>query len=167
MNDHKVEPPAPLGDEYKPAKIRAMMKPTSRILRIKLVDGGEGYHTAPEVIVKQKGVRRQCEAYAIINQRGQVSDIIVVNPGFGYGGEIRDGVDPIIPTVVIIPPKTSRQAKSDERVIKPAKAVAELEYEVYGVEILDGGSGYIFDEPPEVSLCLPAEDPDWCVVPAH
>ncbi|KAL3793872.1 hypothetical protein HJC23_002119 [Cyclotella cryptica] len=160
-----VEPPAPLGDEFKPAKIRAMMKPTSRILRINVVDGGEGYYTAPEVIVKQKGVRRQCEAYAVINQRGHVSDIIVVNPGFGYGGEIREGVDPIIPTVEIVPPKTSRKGKQDVRVIKPAKAVAELEYKVYGVEILDGGSGYILDEPPDLSLSLPAEDPDWFVVP--
>lgn len=158
-----MEPPAPLGDEYKPAKIRAMTKPTSRILRIKVVDGGEGYYTAPEVIVKQKGVRRQCEAYAVIDQRGRVSDIVVVNPGFGYG-EIREGVDPIIPTVDIIPPKTSRKGELTGRVIRPAKAVAELEYRVYGVEILDGGSGYILDQPPEVSLSLPAEDPDWCVV---
>jgi len=45
--------------------------------------------------------------------------------------------------------------------------VAELEYKVYGVEILDGGSGYILDEPPEVSLSLPTEDPDWCVVPTY
>lgn len=158
-----MEPPAPLGDEYKPAKIRAMMKPTSRILRINVVDGGEGYTVAPEVVVKQMGVRKQCEAYAIINQWGRVADIIVVDPGFGYGGPIRDGADPIVPMVEIIRKSTRRD--KNEKSIKSARAVAELEYKVYGVEILDGGSGYVFDEPPEVSLSLPEEDPDWFVVP--
>lgn len=157
-----VEAPAPLGDDYKPAKIRAVLKPTSRILRIEVVDGGEGYTVAPEVIVRQKGVARQCEAYAVINQLGKVTEIIVVNPGFGYGGQTRNGINPIVPTVEI---RRNRKGKSNEKVLKSAKAVAELEYKVSGVEILDGGSGYIFDEPPEVSLSLPEEDPDWFVAP--
>jgi hypothetical protein len=161
----KVEPPAPLGDDYKPAKIRATLKPTTRILRINVVDGGEGYLVAPDVIVKQKGVVRQCEAYAIINQKGRVSEIIVVNPGFGYGGPVRNGVDPITPTVEIKRRKSVRKDKSSDKAVKPAKAVAELEYKVTGVEVLDGGSGYVFDEPPEVSLSLPDEDPDWFVAP--
>lgn len=159
----KVEPPAPLGDEYKPAKIRAVLKPTSRILRMKVIDGGEGYTVAPEVVVRQKGVTRQCEAYAVINQVGRVVDIIVVNPGFGYGGPTRNGVDPILPIVEIKRRKSNR--KGNEKSLKSAKAVAELEYKVSGVEILDGGSGYVFDEPPEVSLSLPEEDPDWFVAP--
>jgi hypothetical protein len=159
----KVEPPAPLGDEYKPAKIRAVLKPTSRILRIKVIDSGEGYTVAPEVVVRQKGVARQCEAYAVINQVGRVTEIIVVNPGFGYGGPTRNGVDPILPTVEINRRKSNR--KGNEKSLKSAKAVAELEYKVNGVEILDGGSGYVFDEPPEVSLSLPEEDPDWFVAP--
>lgn len=161
----KVEPPAPLGDDYKPAKIRAILKPTTRILRINVVDGGEGYLVAPDVIVKQNGVVRQCEAYAIINQKGRVSEIIVVNPGFGYGGPVRNGVDPITPTVEIKRRKSVRNDKSSDKALKPAKAVAELEYKVTGVEVLDGGSGYVFDEPPEVSLSLPDEDPDWFVAP--
>ena len=160
----KVEPPAPLGDDYKPAQIRAVLKPTSRILRINVIDGGEGYTVAPDVIVKQKGVARPCEAYAVINQIGKVTQIIVVNPGFGYGGPIRNGVDPVVPTVEI-KRKSNRKEKSNEKTLRPAKALAELEYRVSGVEILDGGSGYVFDEPPEVSLSLPKEDPDWFVAP--
>ena len=160
-----VEPPAPLGDDYKPAKIRANLKPTSRILRINVIDGGEGYNVAPDVIVKQQGIVRQCEAYSVINQQGRVSDIIVVNPGYGYGGEVRKGVELIAPIVEIKRRKSAGRDKSYEKAFKPAKAVAELEYKVTGVEILDGGSGYIFDEPPEVSLSLPKEDPDWFVAP--
>lgn len=160
-----VEPPAPLGDDYRPAKIRAILKPTSRILCINVVDGGEGYIVAPEVIVRQKGVVRQCEAYAVINQHGKVSEVIVVNPGFGYGGQNRNGLDPIVPTVELKRRKSGRNEKSSEKALKSAKAVAELEYKVSGVEILSGGSGYVFDEPPEVSLSLPAEDPDWFVAP--
>eukprot|EP00956_Cyclotella_meneghiniana_P042188 scaffold248389_cov51-Cyclotella_meneghiniana.AAC.2 len=159
-----VEPPAPLGDDYKPAKIRAIFKPTTRILRINVVDGGEGYDVAPDVIVRQKGVVRQCEAYAVINQQKRVSEIIVVNPGYGYGGPIRNGV-PIVPIVEIKRRKSSRKDSPNEKALKSAKAVAELEYKVTGVEILDGGSGYIFDEPPEVMLSLPQNDPDWFVTP--
>jgi len=156
----KVEPPAPLGDDYKPAKIRALMKPTTRILRIKVVDGGEGYTVAPDVIIKPRGVARQCEACAIIDRKGSVSDIIVLNPGYGYGGE---ALESTMPTVEIREKKFSRQ-NSDGK-MRPAIAVAELEYKVVGVEILDGGSGYLFDEPPEVSLRLPKVDPDWFVTP--
>ena len=130
-----------------------------------MVDGGEGYTVAPEVIVRQKGVVRQCEAYAVINQQKRVSEIIVVNPGFGYGGQNRNGLDPVVPTVELKRRKSDRNDKSNEKALKSAKAVAELEYKVNGVEIISGGSGYVFDEPPEVSLSLPAEDPDWFVAP--
>ena len=126
----KVEPPAPLGDDYKPAKIRALMKPTSRILRINVLDGGEGYTTAPEVIVKQRGVARQCDACAIIDRKGSVSEIVVLNPGFGYGGQ---GSEPTIPTVEI---KARKSRKNPDVIVRPAVAMVELEYKVIGVEIL-------------------------------
>ena len=37
--------------------------------------------------------------------------------------------------------------------------------QVVGVEILDGGSGYLFDQPPKVALVLPQTDPDWFATP--
>lgn len=159
-----METPAPLGDDYIPAKIRANFKPTTRILRINVVDGGEGYNVAPDVIVRQQGVIRQCEAYAVINQQRRVSEIIVVNPGYGYGGSMRNGI-PIVPIVEIKRRKSSQKDSLNEKALKSAKAVAELEYKVTGVEVLDGGSGYIFNEPPEVMLSLPNNDPDWFVTP--
>ena len=159
-----METPAPLGDDYIPAKIRANFKPTTRILRINVVDGGEGYNVAPDVIVRQQGVIRQCEAYAVINQQRRVSEIIVVNPGYGYGGSMRNGI-PIVPIVEIKRRKSSQKDSPNEKALRSAKAEAELEYKVTGVEVLDGGSGYIFDEPPEVMLSLPNNDPDWFVTP--
>mmetsp|Transcript_24132 Transcript_24132/g.47964 ORF Transcript_24132/g.47964 Transcript_24132/m.47964 type:complete len:1128 (-) Transcript_24132:52-3435(-) len=165
-----IEPPAPLGDDYRPAKIQTIMKPTSRILRINVVDGGEGYPVAPDVIVKQSGVSRQCEAVAIIDRKGSVSEVIVLNPGFGYGGSTARG-QPTIPTVEFRERIFARQKKkksnngSSPKKVKPAKAVVELEYQVAGATILDGGSGYSFDSPPDVKISLPATDPDWFVAP--
>ena len=125
----RVEPPAPLGDEYKPAKIRAVMKPTTRVLRIDVIDGGSGYSVAPDVIVKQRGVSRQCDATAIIDREGRVSEIVVLNPGFGYGGQqARRGQEPVLPTVEIRERKLRQKISQKE--VKPAKAVAELEYKV-------------------------------------
>ena len=169
----KVEPPAPLGSGYKPAKIDAVMNPTTRVLRINVVDGGQGYTVAPDVIVKQSGVSRQVEATAIIDRRGCVSEIIVLNPGFGYGGSQRQGSEPTLPTVEIRERKlqskisNARQATSNNKEdFTPANAVAELEYKVSGIKIIDGGSGYLFDQPPEISVELPPIDPDWYAAPA-
>ncbi|KAL9188715.1 hypothetical protein ACHAXT_007093 [Thalassiosira profunda] len=163
----RVEPPAPLGDEYKPAEIRAIMKPTTRILRLNVTDGGEGYTVAPDVIVKQNGVARNCEATAIIDRKGSVSEIIVLNPGFGYGGrQTRQGEEPVLPTVEIRERRLSRQTAARKKVVRPAKAVPELEYQLTGVEIINGGSGYLFDQPPTISLDLPEVDPDWFAKPA-
>ena len=37
-----IDPPPSLGDEYKPAKLEPVMEQTSRILRIRVLDGGKG-----------------------------------------------------------------------------------------------------------------------------
>lgn len=188
----RVEAPAPLGDEYKAARLRAIIKPTSRILRINVIDGGQGYTVSPDVIVKQRGASRDCEACAIIDREGSVSEIILIDPGFGYGGQQnREGSEPTLPTIEIRERKSRQSNPGTE--VKPAKAVAELEYsvilfvfaiiifclilvcayllrinfrlQVVGVDILDGGSGYLFDQPPKVALVLPQTDPDWFATP--
>ena len=129
----RVEAPAPLGSEYKPAKIRAVTKPTTRILRINVIDGGQGYTVAPDVIVKQNGVSRPCDACAILGRNGSISEIVVLDPGFGYGGpQARKGLlDPPLPTVEIRERKLRRKGKgSSKNKLLPAKAIAELEYKV-------------------------------------
>lgn len=155
----RVEPPAPLGAEYKPAKLKSVMRSTTRILRINVIDGGQGYNLAPAVIVTQRGVSRQCEATATIDRKGSISEIIVLDPGFGYGRRKDRLGEPILPTIEIRE-RILRNKNSTKEVI-PAMAVPELEYEIVGVDIIDGGSGYIFDQPPEVSVNLPRVDPDW------
>jgi len=169
-----VESPPPLGDEYKPAKITVVTKPTTRILRIKVIDGGSGYTVSPEVIIKQprgsvSTISKQCETAAIIDRNGSVSEIIVLDPGYGYGGnQIRKGItDPVVPTVEIRERKSLRRKRNDKtkQEVVPAKAIVELEYKVVGVNIVEGGSGYLLDNPPKVLLNLPPEDPDWFATP--
>lgn len=161
----RIDPPAPLGDEYRPAKIHATMEPTSRILRIDVIDGGEGYTVAPDVIVKQSGVSCQCEAAAIIDRKGRVSEVVVLNPGLGYGGRPASR-NTVLPTVQFRQRNSRHMKKSNSSPkVKSAKAVVELEYRVTEVKILDGGGGYSFDSPPDVTISLPVTDPDWFVAP--
>jgi len=165
----RVEPPAPLGDEYKPANIQAVMKPTTRILRINVIDGGQGYTVPPEVVIKQRFATRQCEAAAIVDRKGRISEIIVLDPGFGYGDlQARQGLEPALPVVEIIEGRSRKNASkkgAKPAEVIPAKVEPELEYKVVGVDIIDGGSGYLFDEPPTVSVDLPKSDPDWFATP--
>jgi len=168
-----VESPPPLGDEYKPAKIIPITKPTTRILRIKVIDGGSGYTVSPEVIIKQprgsvSTISKQCETAAIIDRNGSVSEIIVLDPGYGYGGnQIRKGAEPVVPTVEIRERKSLRRKRNDriKQEVIPAKAIVELEYKIVGVNIVEGGSGYLLNNPPKVLLNLPKEDPDWFATP--
>jgi hypothetical protein len=143
-----ADPPPPLGDEYPEAVVVPTMRGTSRVLRITLLDGGEGYTSAPSVTVVQNGIRRACKAAALLDREGRVESIVVLDPGFGYGGLKRD-----VPPKVRIeaPPKTGRKAL----------AVAELEYGIAGLKILDGGNGYVSTEPPGIQVTPPEEVPDW------
>lgn len=150
----------PLGDRYRSARGRAIMRPTSRILRITVTDGGQGYTSAPTVTVAQQGYQRSCQASAILDREGRVTSIIVLDPGFGFGGQ--SGLDE--PYVRIEPPSRRprpTQAYADRPRI--ARAIAELEFEVAAVEVVDGGSGYVISEPPQVEISPPSMDPDWYI----
>ena len=159
----QVEPPAALGSEYKKAKINAVLKSTTRILRINVVDGGKGYTVAPAVIVNQGGASRQCEAAAVIDRHGSISEIIVLDPGFGYGRRKDEQGEPILPTIEIR--ERILRTRNSTKEVMPAIAVPELEYEIVGVDIIDGGNGYLFSQPPEISIKLPKKDPDWFALP--
>lgn len=154
-----VESPPPLGDKYRQAKVDAIMEPTSRVLSILVTEGGEGYTTAPEVTVIQSNglILRQCQATAILDREGSVDSIFVLDPGFGYGGGRRN----LPPKIVIEPPKQSKEQR--QRPGRGAKAYAQLEYKITGLQLIDGGNGFVVSEPPKVSIALPAEDPDWYI----
>lgn len=151
-----IESPPPLGDKYREAKVAPIMETTSRVLRITLTDGGEGYTSAPIVnVVQVNGIAlRQCQATAVLDRAGHVEFIVVLDPGYGYGGR----KEALPPRIIIDPPSRARgQVQQGRR----AKAYADLEYKIAGINILDGGSGFVSTEPPKVKITPPKEDPDW------
>ncbi|VEU35297.1 unnamed protein product [Pseudo-nitzschia multistriata] len=157
----EIEPPPALGSAYKCAKARPIMKTTSRVLRINVVDGGQGYWKTPEVYVSLPGAggasSRQCVAQAIIDREGHVESIVVLDPGHGYGRS----KNKTPPKVIIKPPESRGIAQS--RGNRPALAKAELEYEIVEIEIVEKGNGYVGTEPPLVTITPPEEEPDWYV----
>ena len=160
-----IDPPPALGDSFPGPVAVPQMKPTSRILRINVVDSGSGYTSPPAVSVKQGGFRRLCEACAILDREGHVESIVVLDPGYGYGLRGKK-----LPEVIIEQPKTEEKLSPRERKrmsheFRPAKAVAELEYEIVGIDLLDGGNGYSGSETPSISISPPQENPDWYYSP--
>ena len=151
-----ASPPA-LGGAYKTALGIPIMEQTSRVLRIQVVDGGEGYDTPPEVYVGLAS-NRQCSGCAILDRRGRVESVVVLDPGYGYG---RKGQPP---KVTIAAPRRKLQGDMEQAVTtRQAQAIAELEYEIVGIEVKKGGNGFPVTEPPKVTISPPKEDPDWFV----
>jgi len=161
----RVEPPPGLGSDFLPAKIVPRMKCTTRILRINVLDGGKGYTSIPSVQIYQDGIKIACEAAAILDRDGSVESVIVLNPGLGYGRTKKGKLIP--PEVVISPPRTRKKYndQTDQNDARQAKAVAELEFAIESLEIVEGGNGYIFTQPPQISIDPPADDPDWYLSP--
>ena len=156
------EPPA-LGGLYRRAKAEPVMVPTSRLLRIDLVDGGAGYTRPPVIIVTQGDVERVAKACTILNRNGEVESIVLLDPGYGYGGfgkYSRNGSVPPSVSVEAPLPRDSRKEKK-RKSTRRAKAVAVLEYEVVGVKVTNGGNGYSGSNLPTVSIAPPENDPDW------
>ena len=153
-----IDPPPALGSFYTPAMAEAVMAPTSRVLRIRVTDGGEGYTTPPEVIVSTSGSQRVCSACAVVDREGHVESIVVLDPGYGYG-KLRNKRQLVEPPRVTIAAPSGTSDKKGRR----ATAVAEMEYEIVGVEIIKGGNGYVNTEPPQITISEPIEDPDWFV----
>jgi Mitochondrial carrier protein len=153
-----VDSPPPLGDQYREAKLEPIMKPTSRVLRIILTDGGEGYVNAPTVTVMQNNglVIRQCEATALLDREGHVESVFVLDPGYGYGG----GRKVLPPKVVIEAPPAQRSRNTPART---ARAYAQLEYKIAGIQLVDGGTGFVSTEPPCIRISPPSQDPDWFI----
>jgi hypothetical protein len=153
-----VDPPPALGSFYSPARAEAIMEPTSRVLRIRVIDGGEGYTSPPEVAVSSGDSQRVCSACAIVDREGRVESVLVLDPGYGYGKfkRSRQPIEP--PKVVIAPPPAGSTAKG-----RRATTAAELEYTIVGVNITSGGNGFVSTEPPKIAISEPTEDPDWFV----
>ena len=165
-----IDPPPALGTEYKKAKADALLRPTSRVLRIRVLDGGEGYTVAPRVaLLSTSGNRpkRECEAVATLDRDGHVDSIIVLDPGYGYTWSGKN--EPAAPKVFISSPSTlllgsSSGVSTTSTTPRKATAVAELEYEVYGVNVTEPGNGYVITQPPRVSISPPGSETDWSII---
>ena len=145
-----VDDPPPLGDKYKRATARPILKPTTRVLRIDVVDAGEGYKTAPAVSVYSfRPVLRQCQATAILDRFGHIESIIVLDSGLGYYDSKSK------------PPRV--QIEAPPRPGRKARAVLALEQEIVGVTVESGGNGFVATEQPSVSVSAPRQLPDWHV----
>mmetsp|Transcript_5355 Transcript_5355/g.7720 ORF Transcript_5355/g.7720 Transcript_5355/m.7720 type:complete len:963 (+) Transcript_5355:114-3002(+) len=154
--DITIDAPPALGSAYQKAKLEPIMIPSSRILKINVIDGGDGYTRIPSVkIYSETGSR--CESCAILDRRGRVDSIIVLDPGFGYRLDKKG--DP--PEVSIDAPR-NKDGFIDET-SRRATAESELEYEIAGINIVSGGNGYVATEFPSISISPPVEDPDWFV----
>ena len=155
----QVDAPPPLGDEFQPANVRPVMRSTSRVLSITVLDGGEGYTSSPPPVVSviQSGYRKPCQATAILDREGHVASILVLDPGYGYGGRTGE----LAPKIVIEKPKTTKKKSKEDVPLRRAMAVADMEYEIAGVDVLDGGNGFVRTEPPKVKITPPDDDPDW------
>lgn len=174
----EIEPPPALGQDYRPAKIEPIMRPTSRVLKIRVLDGGAGYKTPPAVTVTQKGTKRPCDAVAILDRYGSVDSILVLDPGYGYGN-VNDRRGPTEPAVEIAPPQRQGGKQvigkildkktnddTDTNLFRQATAKAELEYAIKEIKIEDPGSGYTISQPPKISIRPCERDPEWYVAPA-
>ncbi len=158
-----IDPPPALGDRFPGPVVVPKMKPTSRILKINVVDGGAGYDSPPAVSVRQYGFQKLCEACAILDREGHVESVMVLDPGYGYGLRSK-----ALPEVIIEPPRKDPKAPRDSSVpseYRRAKAVSELEYEIVGIDLIDGGNGYSGSERPSISISPPKEYPEWYYSP--
>jgi len=167
------EPPT-LGTEFggSTARGKAMMKKSGRILKVELMNGGRGYINPPVVTIgppngnggKGGGGNelQQATAQAVLGKKklkGTIERIDILDPGMGYttlnnnnnnnnNDNTPNGGGEHI-TVTISPP-------DDPKVGEPATAKILLEYEIAGISVLDGGSGYaaekainiVIDPPP-------------------
>ncbi|CAJ1945197.1 unnamed protein product [Cylindrotheca closterium] len=149
-----VDAPPALGSSYVAAKMKPIMKPTSRVLRIRLLDGGSGYTQAPTVTISGNS-ERQCSVCAILDRDGHVESLVVLDPGYGYQFSAKNP-----PKVEISKPKPQKTATEKPR---PAQAIVDMEYEVRGIDIVEPGNGYVLKEPPKITIAPPKDDPDWFV----
>lgn len=126
------------GSDYNQAIGKATLAPTGKILRIEIIDGGQGFTKAPDISKffpeALPGVEPAIADAKIVN--GVLKSIKLVDSGSGYNQEN-------ITEIKLKP--TSRDGKSAIIRIIP-------EMEITTVEMTDGGSGYAVERPIKVTL---------------
>jgi len=138
------------GIDFPAATGRAILRPSGRLLRIDLVDRGQGYTSPPKVSISPPGARNATDssparARAFIFRegpnKGKIERIQLDDAGMGYaeGEEIAIDIEP--------PPISTGGRWS---IAATAKAIPELE--VGAIEITSGGAGYADEKPIAITV---------------
>lgn len=152
-------PPPDAGEQFSQATARAALSPSGRLLRIDVVNRGQGYLKQPTITINPPAALRfrslddeavnatQAEAKAFLFRsgpnKGRIDRIQLTNPGSGYSkGEII--------RIRISPPETRRQQGG-----VAATATAILEYEVSEIKIINNGTGYAVERPVSIQVDPP------------
>ena len=140
--------PPQAGDEYQRAEGMALMKPTGGLLRVDVIDGGNGYSSSTNILVTVSDPPSPGGTPAkvqVIVSKGSVESLKVVNPGSGYTDE-----SPIYVTI-------QAPSKPDGSV---ATATPVLSWSVDSIKVTKGGSGYAMEKPLKVFVSPPESQPD-------
>jgi len=136
-----VEFPLPqAGSGYNRATGKARLSPTGRLLRIEIIDGGNGYTKPPDVSKLLPEVSEDGEA-AIADSRienGELKSIKLTNFGSGYS---QDTISEV-------------KLKAPEVHGQPALVRIVPEMEITAIEVVEVGSGYAVEKPVRISLVL-------------
>jgi solute carrier family 25 phosphate transporter 3 len=125
------------GSDYNQATGKAVLKPTGELLRIEIIDGGEGYTEAPDISKALPEVLPGGEP-AIVNTRvvnGVLKNIQLTNFGSGYNQES------------VIEMKLKPHSGG-----KPAIIRIIPDMEIAKIEMDDVGSGYAVERPLKINM---------------
>lgn len=145
-------PPAVSG---RTAKAKPVLRPTGRWRGVQIVDAGYGYAQGeePKVQVGISSSNSGSDAKSVrplriraTTRNGSVDRLILEDVGSGYLNA--DGLMPSL-ELLLSPPA------EDSSLSRAARATLLPEYELCGLELLDGGSGYNIDEPAVVMIREP------------
>lgn len=149
-------PPPEASSGFEPARGRAILRPSGKILRIDVLSHGQGFMKPPTVTIsppessKSDPSAERATATALIF-RGKLEHIQLTNAGRGYGSNESISLE-------ISPPD------GDGGVNATATVVPELE--VGEIKVVSGGSGYaeerpmqVYVEPPPMTARVNMNDP--------
>ena len=146
-------PPPEAGEDFPTATGRAVLRPSGRLLRIDLVDRGQGYTSPPKVSISPPNTANVTDASpararAFIFRegpnKGKIERIQLDDPGRGYadGEEVAIDIEP--------PPISAEKGSERWSIAATAKSIPELE--VGAIEITSGGAGYADEKPITVTV---------------
>lgn len=128
------------GDDYEMAQGRVVLKPTGRLLRVDILNGGSGYSSVtPPIVTISSPLNGTCAQAQVKISKGSIARVQLVDAGSGYT-ELKD-----IRITVSPPPSDTRDGQM-------AHLAPVLDMRVDRIEITKEGSGYAAEKPLKVFL---------------